>query len=106
MLEELPDEPRLADPRYADERDELRLAVLLHPAERPDQERELALSSDQRCPAQLADIGSEAGARLERRPDRNRLSLALGLYCRLFVIGDRALGGVERGLVDEDPAHR
>ena len=104
-LEELVDEPALADARDADERDELRLALAQHAAERLAQERELLLAPDERRAADPLDAETRARA---RAPPRRRSARALpfaSIALRLSVL-DRALGRAERRLVDEDAVRR
>ena len=79
-LRKLEDQAALADPGHADERDELRRALLAH-ARRA---RRGATSSsrspaDERRRASAAHVDAEARARLDGLPDRDRLGLALRL---------------------------
>src|SRR4051794_6360862 len=77
--EELVDQPRLADPRHADERHELRLAVGAHADKGVDQEIELLLAAEQRRLHLLDDVDPESRPRLIRLPYPDRIRLSLGL---------------------------
>ena len=91
-LEELVDEPRLADPRDADEGDELELTLRAGAFERVAERVELALAPEERR-AGLRQVDAEARARLERLPDRDRLRLALGLDRLGLAVVDRSWPG-------------
>jgi len=67
VTEQLPDEPALADPRRTDERDELSRALAVGALERVAQQPKLDVAADERRAPVLADVGSEAGARLASR---------------------------------------
>ena len=75
-LEELEHEPALADTGHSDERDELRLALADHAGEGLAQEFDLLLAADQ--PSAADPLDRDAGPRLLRLPDGDRLGLALG----------------------------
>ena len=101
-LEELEDEPALADARNSDEREELRLELARHSRERLAQQRQLALSPDERCSSDSLDadpstcaqgLPARHGTRLPLRRDRPRPPVV-----------DRALCRAIRRLVDEDRA--
>src|SRR5512132_3978570 len=76
---ELVHEPALADPRHADERQELRCVLVAHPCERVDQQVKLPLATDQRGARLEADVRAVAGTRLDCLPDRYRRRLALSV---------------------------
>ena len=67
-LEELADEPALADARDADQRDELRRALLSCPRERADEQLDLALASDELRARLRREVDAEACARLAPPP--------------------------------------
>ena len=69
MPEELANETRLADARDADERDELRRALLLHAPEDRPQKLELPLAPDERRLRALDEVDSEPGDGIDRFPD-------------------------------------
>ena len=66
--EEFPDEAAFADPGNADECHEPGLALLLHAFEVEAERVELALATDERRAAVLADVDAEARARLHGLP--------------------------------------
>ncbi len=75
--EELGDEPALADPGHADERDELRRLLATAALERVGEDRQLAVAADNRRACTLLDVDSEPRPRTDDLPDRHRLGLAL-----------------------------
>ncbi len=99
-LEELVDEPALADAGHADQRHELRLPLADHARQRLAQQRQLLLATDQRRAADALD--SDAGPGSARLPDRHGLGLALRLHRSCLDEVDRALRCSVGGLVDED----
>src|ERR671922_94050 len=106
LREELVDEPALADARHADERDELRRALVLRTGKRADQQAELSLAADERRLRRVRDVGAVTGPRLDDLPDRNRLRLALRLDRRRLPVLDHARSRVVGRLADQDPVHR
>jgi len=70
---------RLPDPRHADQRDELRRALLAHTVERIADNAQLPLAPDQRRARLQRDVDAEARPRLQRLPDGDPLLLALRL---------------------------
>ena len=76
---ELVDEPALADPGDADEREELRRALVARPLERVPDDSELALAADELGARLVRDVDAEARVRRDGRPDGDRLRLALRL---------------------------
>src|SRR5262249_11538760 len=76
-LEELADEAALADPRDADEGQELRGALLAHACESADDLLDLALAADERRPRLRREIDPEARMRLHGLPHPNRRLLPL-----------------------------
>ena len=100
--EELEDESALADSGDADQRDELRPALLPRSRERRGKSLELVLPSDQRRGGPVLDIHTVQRTSLDDPKDRNRLGLALRLY-RLGVFErDGALRRAVGRLVDQD----
>ena len=67
---ELEDEPALADAGDADERQELRRALVARAVEGVADDRELALAADELRARLVRYVDAEAGVRLGRRPDR------------------------------------
>jgi hypothetical protein len=106
VLEELPDEAALADPRNADERHELRLALLPHSPERRGQRVQLTCAPDEPRTAVLPDVHAEARACLDRFPHRHGSRFALRLDGLRLVIVDHVPGRALRLLADENPVHR
>ena len=107
-LEELEDEPALADPGDADERDELRRALATARGRALAQERRARCSRPTSgARRRWRDVDAEPRARLERLPDRDRLGLALRLD-RLGARGTRSRRSrrAVRRLVDEDAVDR
>ena len=91
--EQLPDEPALADPRHADERDELRLRAPPAPGRaRRAAGRAPRRAPDERGAARPGQVDAVARAGLHRLPDGNRLGLPLRLDRRRVAVLDRALG--------------
>ncbi len=101
-LEELPDQPGLADPRYAHERQELGLALRPHAGQRVDQQVELLLPPDEWCLDVLGDVDAVSRAGLDRFEDRDRLGLSLGLDRLGLPELDRLLRRSLRSRVDEN----
>src|SRR5207253_933316 len=83
--EELEGEPALADSRYADERDELRLPLLAHAGDRGDEGRQVAVSANER--PELAKV--HAQAHREHLPGRLGLGRDLQLDGRRLSVVDR-----------------
>ena len=104
--EQLPDEAALADPRHADERDELGRALAASPRERAREQRELVITADERRAASLHDVDTEAGAGVEWLPDADRPLLALHEHRLGFAVLDRPLRCPMGRLVDQDPVDR
>ncbi len=69
---ELVDEAALADPRDADEREELRRALVARPLERVPDDAELALAADELRARLVRDVDAEARVRRDGRPDADR----------------------------------
>ena len=103
---ELVDEAALADARDADERHELRRALVARALERISEDAELALAADELGARLVRDVDAEAGARSDRLPDGDRLGLPLRLDRRRVVVVDACAGRAVRRLVDEDPVDR
>ena len=101
-LEELVDEPALADAGDADDRDELRRSLLLDPRERAHEQVELALAPDERRAGDLVHVDAEARAGLDRLPHRHGLRLPLGCDRCVLPVVDDPLGGAVGRLADED----
>ena len=96
--EELENEPALADPRHADERDELRLTLLAHSRDGGDEGRQVAVPADER--PELAKV--HAQSRREHLPGRLCLRRDLQLDGRRLAVVDRSLGRAIGRLVDQD----
>ena len=101
-LEELPDEPALADAGNAHERDQLYRSLGPAPAEGVEEEVHLGPAADERRRGPLHDVDPEAGAALDRLPRGNRPGLALGHDRLDMPVGDRAIRRVVGRLADED----
>ena len=99
---ELEDEPRLADPRRADECDELRGVLVPGPGEGIAEKLHLGGTADERSAAALSRIGADPRARADGLPGEDRLCLALGAYRLECQVLDRARGREVRCLADED----
>ncbi len=104
-LEELGDEPRLADPGHPDERDELRLERFTGPLERGEDRRELARSPDERQRRALLEIHPEARLGLDSLPDEQGLCLALRDDGRAFLVVDHVPRRAIGRLADEHAVH-
>ena len=104
-LEQLADEPALADARDADQRYELRRALLSCPRERADEQVDLALASDELRPRLRREVDAEACACLHHLPDGNGLLLAFRLDRVVLAELDRLRRRAIRRLADEDPVH-
>ena len=100
-LEELVDEAGFPDPRDADQRDELRLALVHNSMERSREELALAFAPYERRPALLRHVDAEAGTRCNRFPHGHGLLLSLGLDRLVRYVLDDAVGGAVRLLADE-----
>ncbi len=74
---ELVDEPGLADPGHADQRHELRRALLAHPPKRRDEQLELALTTHERVRQPARHVDAETRPRSHRLPPRDGAALAL-----------------------------
>ncbi len=105
-LEELVDEPALADSRLADEGDELDRARATRPLERVEQRVELSAAADERRSHARRDVDADAAARLERLPGLDRLGLALGLNRLGGPVVDGVAGCAPCRLADEDAVDR
>ena len=103
-LEELVDEPALADARHADERDELGLAILPHTPERCDEDVELLFPADERRAPAALHVDVRPGP--QHLPDRNGLGLAFRVDPAPLAVFDRPVGRTMGRLVDEDPVDR
>ena len=104
--EQLRDQPALAHPRLADDRDQLHRALLRRPLERPDQKRLLQLPADQRRRVPAGDVGPEPGAGRLRPPQRQRLRLPLHRHRLERLVLEHPLRRPIGLLTDRDPAHR
>src|SRR4029450_13279970 len=77
---ELGDQPALPDAGLPNDRHELNRALLGGALENADQKRFLELTPDERGPEAVADVASEAAARAQRVPERDRLGFSLDLH--------------------------
>jgi hypothetical protein len=105
VLLELPGDPGLADPRDADDRDQLGLALLRRRVEEFLDQPHLALAPDERRLEadgllHTAAVGRDA----ERAVEGDRLALSLQLVLARRLVRDRRLGRPSRRLADEDAA--
>ncbi len=105
-LEELVDEPALADARLPDEGHELCGAPASHALERIEQRVELAAAPDERRPHPARDVDTDAAARLDRLPHVDRIGLALRLHGLRLAVVDRVVGRAPCRLADEDAVDR
>ena len=103
VLVELPREPRLADPRDAGHRDELRAALVRRRVEQILDPPQLAVASDERR-LEAGRLERSAGARddAQRLPERRLPFLALQLERSGDVEDDRLLRGAPGRLAHED----
>jgi hypothetical protein len=101
--EELDNEPALADTGHADERDQLRRALLAHARKRRDEQLELAAAADERRDRPLRDVDAEARAGLQRLPGADRLSHPLANHRLCPAVVDRLRSRPVGLLADEDP---
>ncbi len=101
----LGDEAALADPRLADDRDELDRRFALGAEERLEQQCALVLASDERAVRRCLWL-ADAAAGVGRAPDRDRVGLPLRLDRVEWLERDRRLGRPHRGLVDKHGADR
>ena len=97
-------EAALADPRHADEREELRRSLVTCALEGVADDAELALAADKLRARLVRDVDAEARVRCLRLPHGDRLRLALRLdgFGVLVVDG----GDVSPGTSSRRPAHR
>ena len=105
-LEELVDEPALADARLPDEGHELCGAPASHALEGIEERVELTAAPDERRPHPARDVDADAAARLDRLPRVDRLGLALRLHGLGLAVVDRVAGRAPRRLADEDAVDR
>ena len=89
---ELVDEAALADSGDADEREELRRALVPRALEGVADDAELALATDELGARLVRDVDAEARVRGDGRPDRDRLGLALRLDWRRLLVVDGGAG--------------
>src|SRR5512133_1015003 len=105
-MEQLGEEPALADPGDADERHELWRSLAHRPLESGDEQLDLAVATDERRGRRAGDIDAETGACLERLPRRNRLRLSSRRHGLGAAVCNRAFRGSGRLLPDEDAVDR
>ena len=105
-LRELVDETALADPGDADERQELRRALVPGALEGVPDDTELALAADELRARLVRDVDPEARVGGRRLPHRDRLRLALRLDRRRFLVVDGGAGRPVGRLVDDDAVDR
>ncbi len=92
VLEELPQQPRLAKTRISAHGDELGLAPFGGLLERLKHVRELAFAADERClQPGAAPRAAGAGHHPQRRPRPHGLFAALDLVAAGVLVGDRGL---------------
>ncbi len=103
---ELVHEPALADAGDADEREELRRALVTGALERVADDPELALAADELGARLVRHVDAEARVRGDGRPDGNRLRLPLRFDGLGRFVVDSGPGGAVRRLVDDDPVDR
>src|SRR5439155_576432 len=101
-LEQLPDEPALADPWDADERHQLGFALADRTLEGSGQEIELALPSHQWRQADLANIDAESGNCGDGLMNAYGCALAFDRNRLVLAVLDRADGGAPGRVVDQD----
>ena len=101
--EELVHETALADPGFADERDELRLALMSCAIERVAEDRELAIATDERGVDATGDVDPVVGPGLDRLPDHDRVGFPLRFDGIPHAVLDRPLGGAIRRVADQHP---
>ena len=101
--EELADEPALAHPRVAHDRQQLRRAFALNTAQRPPEQIELLRSTDEPRPDELT---LRCRPQHECGPRQHGLGLSLHGNLRRLAVLDDVAGGTVRRLADENPARR
>ena len=106
MGEQLRHQPRLADTRHADERDELWGLLLTRPRQGVAEEINLLLAADQRPAGTARDVDARPRARLDRLPDGNRGRLPLRRDRLVLAIRKRRRRRPVGRLVDENSVHR
>src|SRR4029077_14188265 len=89
---ELVHEPALAHPWDGDERDQLWDPLVPRAIECVAKNRELSLATHELRTRMMGDVDAEAGARLQRLPDRNRIGLPFGV------------DGLDLSVVDRPPS--
>ena len=101
VLEELPGEAALADPRETDDRDEVCRAIIGDAVEGLFDEAQLAVAADER---RFQSLGLErttcAGDDPQGAEEREEALLALKLVRAGVLVGDRLLGCATRGVAD------
>ena len=103
---QLVDKPALADSRDADEREELRRALVPRSLERVPDDAELALATDELGARLVRDVDPEARVGGGCQPHRDRLRLALRLDRSGVVVVDGGAGRPVGRLVDDDAVDR
>src|SRR5205085_9083168 len=106
QLEELVDEPGLADPGNTDDRDELGRALIADAPEDRAQQLDLAVAADQRRVGTSGNVEAVPGDRLERFPDCDRVRLSLRRNSRSLAVADRIARGPTRRLPDKNAVDR
>ena len=103
-LRELRREPRLADARRAEDRDEVRAALELDAVPRGVEETDLPVASDERRAREVALAGGDCRCHRAPRGDRSGLALRCHRLGRLVL--DRCARGQVRLRADDDFADR
>src|SRR5437763_9853289 len=105
-LEQLRDQPRLADPGDADQRHELRLAAADGAVEGVENDAELPLAADEGRERSLLEIHAQARLRLNGFPDLDRRGLSLGGHRFVLCVLDPLTRRAPARLAGEDAVHR
>src|SRR5262249_54255635 len=105
-LEELAEESALADAGNADDRQQLRRALLAHASQSIDDLGDLALAADERRALLRREADAEASSCRDDLPHWNRRLLALRLDRIVLAEVDRLPRRTVGRLADEDAVHR
>ena len=105
-MEQLGEQPALADSGDADERHELRRSLADRPLESCGEQLDLAVAADERRSRTARHIDAETRARLERLPRGDRFRLPFRHDGLDYPVRNRPFRGSERLLADEDAVDR
>src|SRR5439155_10530898 len=107
VLQELPGEPRLADPGRPDDRDKACAVLAARRVEQILEEPEIVIPADERGLERIGAVPTtDFGNDSQRAPSRDRARLALEHLLARFLERDRLRGGAMRSFVNEHGAWR